>query len=169
MNHGAFTQLLVAADTLDAANRLISGLRSNGVAVRSASTGSEHELAALLAQRQWDVLVCYPSERLSLATVLAALLRADAELPVLCVGAQTQLAVRETIMPDEHERLLAAVRREAEISQLRRQVQQLELRQRELEKRHAVLMDGSSSPISYVQDGVHLACNPSYARCFGYD
>ncbi len=169
MNLPAFTQLLVAADSVDAANRLISGLRGSGVAVRSAGTGNEHELSTLLAQGQWDVLVCYPSERLPLTAVLAALLRSEAEVPLLCIGAQTHLAVRETIAPDEHERLLAAVRREAEISRLKRRLRQVELQQRELEKRHALLMDGSSTAIAYIQEGIHLACNPSYARCFGYE
>jgi diguanylate cyclase (GGDEF)-like protein/PAS domain S-box-containing protein len=169
MNLGTFTQLLVAADSLDAANRLISGLRGSGVAVRSASAGTEHELTALLTQATWDVLVCYPSERLPLGSVLAALLRTEAEVPLLCVGTQASLDVHETIDPDEHERLLVAVRREAEISRLKRQVRQLELQQRELEKRHAVLIDGSTTAISYIQEGVHLACNLSYARCFGYD
>lgn len=169
MNLGAFTQLLVAADSLDAANRLISGLRGSGVAVRSASASNEHELVTLLTQATWDVLVCYPGERLPLASVLAALLRTEAEVPLLCVGTQASLDVHETINPDEHERLLVAVRREAEVSRLKRRVRQLELQQRELEQRHSVLIDGSSTAISYIQEGVHLACNLSYARCFGYD
>lgn len=169
MNQGAFTQLLVAADSLDAANRLISGLRSSGVAVRSASAGNEHELAALLLREAWDVLVCYPSERLPFATVQATQLRTETDVPVLSVSTQANPDARETIDPGQHERLLVAVRREAEIAQLKRRVHQLELQRRELEKRHAVLMDVSSSAISYVQEGVHLACNPSYARCFGYD
>ncbi len=169
MKQGAFTQLLVAADTLEAANRLISGLRGAGVAVRSASTGNEHELTALLTQGQWDVLVCFPSERLPLTGVFAAMQRAEAALPVLCVGTQTHPDARETIAPNEDARLLAAVRREAEISELKRQVRELELQQHELEKRHAALMEGSNTAICYVQDGIHLACNPSYARCFGYE
>lgn len=171
MNPPAFTQLLVVADGVDAANRLISGLRGKGVAVRSASTGNEHELATLLAQSQWDVLVCYPGARLSLDAVLAAVQRAEADIPVLGVGTGdlAHPGLRECVAPDEHERLLAAVRREAEISQLKRRMRQLELQQRELERRHALLLASSSTAIAYVQDGVHLACNPSYARCFGYE
>lgn len=166
---GAFIQLLVAADSLDAANRLISGLRSGGVAVRSASAGNEHELAALLTQSTWDVLVCFPSERLPMRAVHAALQRSEAEVPLLCVADQASHDAQEYIQPAEHERLLAAVRREAEISRLKRRVRQLELQQRELERRHAALIDGSSTAISYIQEGVHLACNLGYARCFGYE
>ena len=52
MNQGAFIQLLVAADSLDAANRLISGLRSRGVFLPAAgwmafSTRVAAALAAL--------------------------------------------------------------------------------------------------------------------------
>jgi multidomain signaling protein FimX len=173
MNQPAFTQLLVTADSVDAANRLISGLRGASVAVRSASTANERELATLLGQGQWDVLVCYPGARLPLAAVLAVLQRAELDLPVVYVGASADGApvqgVRETVAANDHERLLATVCREAEIAQLQRRVRQLELQQRELEKRHSLLMEVSTTALSYVQDGIHLACNASYARCFGYD
>lgn len=172
MSQAAFTQLLVTADAVGAANRLISGLRSCGVPVRSASTADARELGHLLAQNQWDVLVCYPGARLPLAEVLSALTRAELELPVLCVGGEDDTShpeLRECIGADEHERLLLAVRREAELTQLKRRARQLELQRRELEKRLALMMEGSSTPIAYVQDGVHLACNSSYARCFGHE
>ena len=138
MNQAAFVQLLVTADTLDAANRLISGLRSAGVPVRSASTADARELGNLLARGPWDVLVSYASERLPPTAVLAALTQAEVDLPVLCVGAApvTPTAnLRESVGADANEHLLAAVRREAEISQLKRRLRQLELQQRELEDR----------------------------------
>lgn len=172
MNQPAFIQLLVTADAVDAANRLISGLRGAGVPVRSTSCADERELDTLLARSQWDVLVCYPGTRLPLATVLAAIQRAELDLAVLCAGSADGAAspnLHESIPADAHERLLTAVRREAEIAHLRRRVRQLELQQRELDKRHALLMESSSTPLAYVQDGVHLACNASYARCFGHD
>ncbi len=174
MNPPVFTHLLVVADSLDAGNRLISGLRSQNMALRSASAGNERELATLLAQGQWDVIVCFAGKSLPPASVLSTLRRVEQDVPVILVGpapAEPQLAegVREVIAAEEPERLLAAVSREAEVSQLKRRVRQLELQQRELEKRHALLLDGSATAIGYVQDGIHLACNPSYARCFGYD
>ena len=173
MNQPTFTQLLVIADSVDAANRLISGLRGASVAVRSASTANERELATLLGREQWDVVVCYPGTRLPLGAVLSVLQRAELALPVIYVDAPSVATppqgVRETIAASDHERLLATVRREAEISQLKRRVRQLELQQRELEKRHALLMEGSHTALSYVQDGIHLACNSSYVRCFGYN
>src|SRR5690606_18370067 len=134
------------------------------------------ELASLLAHSQWDVLVCYPGTRLPLATVLTAVQRAELDLAVLSAfppagkaDGATSPNLRESIPADAHEHLATAVRREAEIAHLRRRVRQLELQQRETDKRYALLMDSSSTPLAYVQDGVHLACNPSYARCFGYD
>ncbi|MGV3591479.1 MAG: EAL domain-containing protein [Gammaproteobacteria bacterium] len=172
MNQSAFIQLLVTADAVDAANRLISGLRSAGMPVRSASCADERELGTLLAREQWDVLVCYPGTRLPLATVLAAVSHAELDLPVLCAGAAEgapPTGATECIPAAEHERLLTAVRRDAEVTRLRRRVRQLELQKRELERRHALLMESSNTALAYVQDGVHLACNPSYARCFGYD
>jgi diguanylate cyclase (GGDEF)-like protein/PAS domain S-box-containing protein len=171
MNQPAFLQLLVAADAVDAANRLISGLRSAGIPVRSVCSADERELDTVLAREQWDVLVCYPGSRLPLPTVLAAVSRAEQDLAVLCVGPMDAAAsdANECIPADEHERLLSTVRREAEIARLRRRVRQLQLQRRELDKRLTLLMESSSTPLAYVQDGVHLACNSSYARCFGYD
>ncbi|HEY0960756.1 MAG TPA: EAL domain-containing protein [Pseudomonadales bacterium] len=171
MNQPAFIQLLVTADAVDAANRLISGLRAAGIPVRSTSCSDEHELDALLAREQWDVVACYAGTRLPLATVISAVRRAELDLAVLCIGTAGNAATldaNECIAESEHERLLVAVRREAEVVRLRRRVRQLELQQRELEKRHALLMESSHTPLAYVQDGVHLTCNRSYARCFGY-
>lgn len=168
-------QLLVAAGSVETPNRLISGLRSAGLAVRSASTGHEREMATLLAQGQWDVLVCFASERLPLSAVFSALQKHELELPLLYVGAAPGDAqilynqgVREILAPDAHDRLLASVRREAELAQTSRRLRQLELRHRELEKRHELLLEGSATAISYVQDGIHLACNQSYAGSFGH-
>jgi PAS domain-containing protein len=174
MNPLVFTHLLVVADSLDAGNRLISGLRGQNMALRSASAGNERELASVLAEGRWDVIVCFAGKSLPPAAVLATLRRVEQDVPMILVGAspadpQTPDGVREVIAADEPERLLAAVRREAEVSQLKRRVRQLELQQRELEKRNALLLDGSATAIGYVRDGIHLACNPSYARCFGYD
>lgn len=168
--------LLVATSSVDAANRLISGLRGAGLGVRSANAGHERELAVLLAQGQWDVLVCFASERLPLSAVLVTLQKSELELPLLYVGVAPdasqllcQQGVRELFAPDTHASLLATVRREAELMQTKRRLRQLELQHRELEKRHELLLDGSTTAISYVQDGIHLASNQSYASAFGHD
>lgn len=176
MNQPTFTQLLVAAGNVDAANRLISGLRAAGLALRSASAGTERELGMLLAHGQWDVVVCFADEGLPLASVLSVLRHNELELPLIYVGATPvdpavlrRQGVHDALAPDATAALLACVQRATELSQLKRRLRQLELQHRELEQRHELLLAGSATPIGYVQDGIHLACNPSYARCFGHD
>jgi diguanylate cyclase (GGDEF)-like protein len=168
------THLLIVAGGNDAANRLISGLRGAGLALRAANAGTEQELAALVMQNQWDVLVCYDDARLSLHSILGVLQRFEQDIPVLVVSTADPLplfeqGVCEVLKPEQDLQLLMSVRREAAHYQLKRQLRALEIRHRELEKRHELILAGSDTALAYVQDGVHLYCNRSYADRFAYD
>lgn len=178
MAQDGITHLLVVSAGSDAANRLISDLRNAGMSLRAAYAGDEPSLAALLVQDQWDVVVNYDNPLLSSGHLLNILRRYDQDMPVIVVtaaepDADTQArfnaGIRDVLAPQEHQRLLLSVQREAGYYLLLRQQRRLELRHRELERRHQLLLDGSSTPVSYVLDGVHLYCSPGYATCFGYD
>lgn len=178
MAQDGITHLLVVAAGSETANRLISDLRSAGMALRAANAANEQQLASLLVQDQWDVLVCYACTALPPDRLLAVMRRYEQDLPVILVsqlptgsdpGLLFQSGISAVLAPDEHQHLLFSVQREAGHYLLRRQLRRLEIRHRELEKRHQLLLADSSSPIAYVLDGVHLYCNPSYAASFGYD
>jgi len=178
MAQDGITHLLVVSAGSDAANRLISDLRNTGMLLRAANAGDEQTLATLLVQDQWDVVVSYDNPLLPAVQLLGVLRRYDQDMPVILVTAadpdpdaqaRFNAGIRDVLAPQEHQRLLLSVQREAAYYLLRRQLRRLELRHRELEKRQQLLLASSTTPVSYVLDGVHLYCNPGYAACFSYD
>lgn len=177
MSQHAITHLLVLSEGSEAANRLISSLRNEGLALRAHHAGSEAELTRLLIHDQWDVVVCYENARIPPEQLLALLRRHELDIPVILV-AHTEashdplplfrLGIRDVIPNAEAMRLVVSVQREAGQYLLRRQLRRLEIQQRELEKRHQLLLEGSDTAVAYLQDGVHLYCNRSYADSLGY-
>jgi len=178
MAHDDITHLLVVSEGSAAANRLISDLRHAGITLRAANAGTAPELATLLAQDQWDVLVAYATPQLPPETLHSVLQHHQQDIPVILVlpddpgrdlQALFQHGVRDVLTPVEQPRLLLSVQREAGYYSLKRQLRRLEVSARELEKRHQLLLAASATPVSYVIDGVHLYCNQRYTDCFGYD
>lgn len=173
----AITHLLILADEHQSANRLISNLRQERVSLRAANALSEAELVQLLTQDQWDVLVCFDNGHIPLDSVLALLKKHEQDFPVIFVTEKAitdplplyRLGVHDVVATDQSAYLLLSVQRAARQYLLQRQVRRLEVAQRELEKRHDLLLQTSTTGICYLQDGVHLYCNDEYARFFGYD
>ncbi len=174
----AITHLLVVADEHQTANLLISSLRQEQVSLRAANALTETELALLLTQDQWDVLVCYDNGRIALETVIALLGKHEQDIPLVYVTTAAtvtdplplfRLGVHDVVPVSQSRYLVLSVQRATRHYQLQRQLRRLEMSQHELEQRYDILLATSTSPISYIQDGVHLYCNDEYARFFGYD
>ncbi|MES2606451.1 MAG: EAL domain-containing protein [Pseudomonadota bacterium] len=173
----AITHLLIVADEHQSANRLISNLRQDRVSLRAANALSETELVRLLTQDQWDVLVCFDNGHVPLDNILALLKKHEQDFPVIFVTTSAvtdplplyRLGVHDVVSTEQTPYLLLSVQRAARQYLLQRQLRRLEVVHRELEKRHDLLLQTSTSGISYLQDGVHLYCNEEYARFFGYD
>ncbi|MEI7950869.1 MAG: EAL domain-containing protein [Gammaproteobacteria bacterium] len=174
----AITHLLVVADEHQTTNLLISSLRQEHVSLRAANALTEAELALLLTRDQWDVLVCYDNGRITLENVIALLAKHEQDIPLLLVttGAIVtdplplfRLGVHDVVAQTQSRYLVLSVQRAARHYQLQRQLRRLEMSQHELEQRYDILLATSTTPISYIQDGVHLYCNDEYARFFGYE
>ena len=174
----AIIHLLVVDDEHQTANLLISSLRQEHVSLRAANALSQNELAQFLNQDQWDVLVCYDNGRITLETVLMLLGKHEQDIPLVYVTTATTVTdplplvrqgVYEVVAMSQPHHLLLSVQRAARHYQLLRQLRRMEMSQHELEQRYDTLLSTSTSPISYIQDGVHLYCNDEYARFFGYE
>lgn len=177
MSQAVTTHLLVVSEGSAAANRLISNLRNEGLALRAGHADSEAELGKLLVHAEWDVLACYENSRIPPERVLALLRHHEQALPIIVVTptetshdllSLVRAGIRDVIADADDARLVVSVQREAAQHRLQRQLRRLEVQQHELEKRHRLLLEGSDSAIAYLQDGVHLYCNRSYAHSFGY-
>ena len=176
--HTALTHLLIVAADHQGANRLISSLRQERLPLRAANALSEGELTRLLSQEQWDVLVCFDNGHISLDRVLVLCQQQDQYFPLILVSTREPVldplplfrqGVHDCVHGEDSRYLPLAVLRASHQQSLQRQLRKLELNQQELEKRHDLLLSTSTTPVGYLQDGVHLYCNYEYARFFGYD
>jgi multidomain signaling protein FimX len=178
----AITQLLVVAgnsarDTV-AVNKLISTLRSDGLALRPALANDEHAISRLLANEQWDLLLYFDTASCSIDSLLALFNKHQLALPIVFVGSQTPSEAKAQILYskristalglDQPSRLLAGIRKEAGFIQLQKRLRRLELSFHDLETRHERLLEESPLAIAYVRDGIHLYCNQSYADIFAF-
>lgn len=174
----ALAHLLIIAGDHQSANRLISTLRQERLPLRAANALDQTELGRLLSQDQWDVLVCYDNGHIPLDHVIALCSHHGQHVPLILVTTREPAAdplrlfrqgVHDCVHGEDSRQLPLAVLRAAHHQALQRQLRKTELSLQELEKRHDLLLGTSTTPISYLQDGVHLYCNDEYARFFGYD
>lgn len=163
--------LLIIGAERDSAERLISALRNAGTTLRAARASSLHEFAELLAQ-SWDLVLCQmPENEWPRVFQLC-----DAqELPLVLISEKVPaprpscLRAQFDALTTQLEPLCATLLREGENARLKRRVAQLEQNLAALTRRHDLLLEQSPGAYSYLQDGMHLYCNRSYARLFGYD
>lgn len=175
MDSAALLQLLIVTDQSQQANRLISLLRQAQLTLRASCVGSLAALEKQLQAQAWDVVVCAESTGTSLAQVLGALHDAQQAAPLIHVrataaqGLSLPAGVFEVVVAEPEQLLVHAVQRAASIATLQQQHNKLLVRHKALEKRFDTLLATSTTPLCYLQDGMHLYCNEHYAQFFGYD
>lgn len=174
----ALAHLLIVAGDHPTANRLISSVRQERLPLRAANALDDNELGRLLGQDQWDVLVCFDNGHIPLDRVVALCSHHGQQCQLILVTTGEAVAdplplfrqgVYDCVHGEDSHYLTLAVLRAAQQQALQRQLRKLELSLQELEKRHDLLLTTSTTPVGYLQDGVHLYCNDEYARFFGYD
>lgn len=172
-------RLLICSDSQHEAETLTSLLRNAGHPTRASIIQSIDELKAKLNEQKWDVCLC----RMELPDitgkeVLSEILRQGKDLPTIYFhdeidSIQTEKALKagavDLVPADEYNHLLQVVLRELKNLKLRRELREAEALLREAEKRCQVLLESAQDAIAYVQDGMHLFANDSYANIFGYD
>lgn len=172
------THLLVVATDNSAINRLISHLRNAGLALRPALASSTTQLAVLLMQEPWDVLLLQDSPELGITDTLALLHKHQLELPVVllrdCAPTDGELlplfrqGIRAVVPLTALDQLVIELTREAQLAAMQDRLRHRERQLQELEQRHQQVLNDSPTALGYVLDGVHLYCNPSHAALFGY-
>lgn len=172
------THLLVVSADNGVINRLISHLRNAGLPLRPALASSTTQLASLLTQEPWDLLLLQDSADLSITDTLTQLGKHQQDLPVVLLRnhepTDSELlpllrqGIRAVVPLGSPDRLVAELTREAQQVALRNKLRRRERQLQELEKRHQQILNDSPVALAYVLDGVHLYCNSAYAALFGY-
>ncbi|HEX7324821.1 MAG TPA: EAL domain-containing protein [Rhodanobacteraceae bacterium] len=174
------TKLIIAEDQAEDAERIISVLRNNGIALRPQRIATEAELAAALEAGTPDLVLANPGcKAVSLAAIARSLDATGKDIALLVLADQlsdvrvaeflVQGGVRGIALRGHENQLQAVVRRELEALTTRRSVRRLEAALRESERRCDALLDSSRDPIAYIHEGTHVRANNAYLEMFGFE
>lgn len=171
-------RLLIAEDSLNDAEMLVSVLRNAGHAVRPTRVEDEEDLQSALDGKTYELFLCSASmSELSLEQANRLIQQSGKDIPLLAVAAAEDAELRRQVMlagaadllgKDDLEHLQLAILREIRHLADRRRLRRLEGALREVEKRCHALLDSSRDAIAYVHEGMHIYANRAYLEKFGY-
>lgn len=171
--------LVIADDSLNDAEHLVSVLRNAGMAVRPTRIQDDEELEQVLAGRAQDLFLCAPGlDSLPMETAFRILEQSGKDIPMLVLSEDEDAELRREVMTmgavdmvskSDTEHFQNVIRRELHNLRARRQVRRLEAALRESERRAQQLLNSSRDAIAYVHDGMHVYANTSYLERFGFE
>ncbi|MEX1032313.1 MAG: EAL domain-containing protein [Cellvibrionaceae bacterium] len=178
MDPNETVRLLILNDSRKEAERLISMLRNAGRPSRAQHVESEEILVKLLQEQAWDLLIGHSqTESVPIKTAIKHIKRLSKDVPVILLtdeeGSQPivegmKMGAMDVIRLDEDQHLLLVIQRELENHEQRQLRRRTDRRFKEAERRSQQLLDSSRDAIAYVQDGMYLYVNESFAELFGY-
>ena len=181
MSKSETTRLLIINDNASEVERLLSMLRNSGHAMRSQHVPSIEGLEKLLGDQAWDLLLavdaaksCNPKD------ALRAIKKLDKDIPAIFLTETDpdemamalidglKAGARDVVILDDDQHLLMVMARELGNLQERRERRTADRKLLASEKRCQQLLDSSRDAIAYVEDGMFLYANQSFAERFGY-
>ncbi len=172
-------RLLICSPSQHEAETLTSLLRNAGHPTRAHLVQDIDTLKGKLNEQVWDVCLCaMQMSNLTGKDVLKEIQRQGKDIPTIYIADEVDSIIAEKVLKTgavdlvptgEYNHLLRVVLRELGNLKSRRELREAEALLREAEKRCQVLLESAQDAIAYVQDGMHLFANDSYANIFGYD
>ena len=173
--------LIVIDDSFDTEEKIISSLRSDGIAARSIRVEDEEDLTAALSRKEPDLVLYTKGMELISLRETCKCVRSKLNgtpVPVIAVQRVDDEASTVEAMHDgaadlssyvnmDHLRLV--IRRELSALQNWRKMNALEVSMSESERRCASLLDSSRDAIAYIHEGMHVYSNDSYLELFGFE
>ncbi|KAB7627831.1 EAL domain-containing protein [Alkalilimnicola sp. S0819] len=172
-------RLLVAEESLNDAEMLISVLRNAGQAVRASQAEDAEDLQQALAEKTFDLFLCSTGmAELSLDEAVRQIKHSGKDLPLVAINdvddgdvrrEAMRLGAADLVSKQDLEHLSRVLQRELRNLRDRRRLRRLEASLRETEKRCSLLLESSRDAIAYVHEGMHLYANRAYLERFGVD
>jgi multidomain signaling protein FimX len=173
-------RLLILNNSRSEAERLISMLHNAGRPSRAQHVDSEEALMKLLQEQTWDLLIGRDdTNNPQPQAALKHIRRLNKDVPVILLHEYAdgephspsegmKLGAVDVVNLDDDQHLLHVIQREMQ-NRLDRQARRSADRHfREAERRSQQLLDSSRDAIAYVQDGLYLYANESFAELFGF-
>ncbi len=172
-------RLLILNDSQSEAERLISMLQNAGRSVRATHVDNEDALNKLLQERIWDLMIAMETmENLDPPTAQKQIRRQNKDIPLILLttreGSQPcvegiKLGARDVVRLDEDQHLLLVIDRELQNRVERDTRRASERRFNDIAQRNQQLLDSSRDAIAFVQDGMFLYANDSFAELLNYE
>lgn len=173
------TRLLILNDSRAEAERLISMLHNAGRPVRAQHIDSPEALNKLLQEKIWDLMIgADKTQNVSPAEAIKLIKRLNKDVPVVLQtdreGSQPiveglKIGAVDVVTLDEDQHLLFVIQREINNRVEREKRRFSERRFNEISRRNQQLLDSSRDAIAFVQDGMFLYANDSFAELLGHE
>lgn len=171
-------RLLIINDSRSEAERLISMLNNAGRPTRAQHVESEEGLVKLLQEQIWDILIVHDqSQSVVPANAIRQIKRLNKDVPTILVTDEEgsrpvvdalKMGATDAILLDEDQHLLLVLQREMINRNQRMLMRHAERKFLDAERRSQKLLESSRDAIAYIQDGMYLFANQSFAERFGY-
>lgn len=172
------TRLLILNDSRAEAERLISMLHNAGRPVRAQHIESTDALNKLLQEKVWDIMIgADNTKNVPPVEAIKLIRRLNKDVPVVLQtdreGSQPivegmKIGAVDVITLDEDQHLLFVIQRELANRHEREKRRFSERRFNEISRRNQQLLDSSRDAIAFVQDGMFLYANDSFAELLDY-
>ncbi|HEY7774565.1 MAG TPA: EAL domain-containing protein [Marinagarivorans sp.] len=178
MNANTPIRLLILNDSRDEANRLVSMLSNAGKTADAQHVESEEALIKVLQERSWDLLIGHvDTTNLTPELAQKQIRKLNKDVPmILMTEEEGTLAIvdglkkgaADVLLVDEDQHLLQVINRELENREYRSQSRYAQRKLKDVERRNQQLLDSSKDAIAFVEDGMFLYTNDSFAELLGY-
>jgi diguanylate cyclase (GGDEF)-like protein/PAS domain S-box-containing protein len=172
-------RVLTIFDESEPAEQLIKVLRNAGEIVRDIRVEDDEDMEKAISENPFDIILAKQMlPMFSAQQALELLQKSGHDIPLVVITdlddskdtlADLKAGARDTVSPNQPERLLHIVKREVADLKNRKGVRRAEQMLRDSEKRARSLIDSSRDAISYVHDGMHIYANQAYLEMFGYE
>lgn len=172
-------RLLICSESQQEAETVTSLLRNSGYPTRAHLVQNLDALKTKLNEQVWDVCLSYQEmDNLTGKDVINEIQGQGKDVPTIFFhdeidSVRVEKAIKsgavDLVPSGEYNHILQVVLREIKNLQMRRDLREAEALLRESEKRCQVLLESAKDAIAYIQDGMHLFANESYAKIFGYE
>lgn len=171
-------RLIIVHDSPQEAQRLSSMFHNAGKPCRAQHVNAEANLSKALEDQNWDLLIAYDnSECLSPAVIIRHIRKFERDVPVILLTSEEEnksivdgmkLGACDVAQIDDDQHLLLIVNRELENRHQRQLTRIAQRKLKEIERKNQRLLDSSRDGIAFVQDGMYLYANDSFAEMLGY-
>lgn len=175
-------RLLVINDAQPEVERLLSMLRNAGKTTRAQHVPSKEGLEKLLNDQAWDLLIGLDNAKsCNIKEAIRSIKKLDKDVPVIIqadVADESERTIalidglkagaRDVVVLDDDQHLLLVMDRELQSLDERRERRSTDRKFNSSQRRCQHLLDSSRNAIAYVEDGMFLYANRSFAEMFGY-